>query len=99
MSIEVNREKKINSAPGPMFVTNGGFQGEVNMQWDAVKNASRYIIQVSKSGTGWRQIDIISDPQYTLNGLKPGSTYSFRYCAVFKNSQGVWSEPVDKKVK
>lgn len=87
------------NSPGPIYVSNGIFEGEVNMQWDAVKNANRYIVQLSKNGTGWKQVDIISDPQYTLNGLKPGTTYSFRYCALFNNSQGLWSEPVIKKIK
>lgn len=98
--MDSSKRKEIKEAgPGPLYVTNGMFEGEVNMQWDSIKNASRYIVQISKKGSAWKQIDIISDPQYTLNGLKPGCTYSFRYCALFKNSQGIWSEPAAKKIK
>lgn len=99
MSTINKTEKKLNTPPGQLFVTNGGSEGEVNIQWDAVKNASRYIIQVSKNGTGWQHIDIVSDPQYTLNGLRTGCIYGFRFCAVFQSGQGSWSEPVHKKVK
>lgn len=92
-------EKKPFNIPSQLFVSNGSFQGEVNLQWDAIIEANQYIIQISKNGTGWQQIDIVSDPQYSLQGLKSGRTYSFRISALYRSGQGPWSEPVLKKVK
>jgi hypothetical protein len=92
--------------PGPVFVTNGSFKGEVYLQWDAVKEANHYAVQLSKKGTetdkgetGWLQIDIISDPCYSMQGLKSGRSYSFRVSAIFSCGQGPWSEAVTKKIK
>src|SRR4030095_15247823 len=94
-------KKDFRSMPGELqlFVSNGTFEGEVNLQWDAMKEANRYIIQVSKNGTGWQQIDIVSDPQYSLSGLRSGRTYCFRISALYRSGQGPWSNPVMKKVK
>ena len=97
---KINKVKKIlNSAPLELFVSNGTFEGEVNLQWDAVKDANHYIIQVSKNKNAWQQIDIVSDAQYSVTGLKAGKTYQFRISALHESGQSAWSSPVQKKVK
>ncbi|HEY3251108.1 MAG TPA: fibronectin type III domain-containing protein [Ignavibacteria bacterium] len=84
--------------PGPLYVTSGSFAGEVNLQWDAVQDAHNYIIEIS-GGKHWQQLDIVSDPQYSISGLRLGRTYLFRISAIFKSGQGPWSKAVIKKIK
>jgi hypothetical protein len=85
--------------PGPLFVTNGAFRGEINLQWDAVKDANHYVIEISKNGSLWKQVDIISDPHYSMQGLTSGKNYSFRVSAIYNAGQSGWSNAVTKKIK
>ncbi len=91
--------KASDKIPGPVFVTNGSFEGEVYLQWDAIHEANHYAVEVSKNNTGWQQVDIISDPHYSMQGLKPGKSYSFRISAIFCGGQSKWSEAVTKRIK
>jgi len=91
--------KAVNTIPGPVFATNGSLEGEVYLQWDAIHEANHYTVEISKNGTGWQQVDIISDPYYSIQGLKSGRSYSFRISAVFSGGQSKWSEAVTKKIK
>ncbi|HLT24728.1 MAG TPA: fibronectin type III domain-containing protein [Ignavibacteria bacterium] len=84
--------------PNGVFAAKGTFPGEINLQWDAVENARSYVLQMSKGKNGkWSQVDIISEPYYMLSGLDDKTEYSFRVAAVFKESQGEWSEVFTKK--
>src|SRR5688572_22250497 len=90
--------------PGPVYVTNGSFEGEVYLQWDAINDANNYVVEVAKdtaakNPASWKQVDIISDPHYMMQGLKSGKNYSFRISAIYAEGQSRWSEPVTKKVK
>src|SRR4030095_3219907 len=99
-SVSAKRPKsKTSGSELQLFASNGIFEGEVNLQWDAMKEASRYIIQVSKNGTGWQQIDIVSDPQYSISGLRCGRTYRFRISPLYSGGQGPWSSAIEKKVE
>ena len=89
-----------NRFPGDLFAANGSLKGEVLLQWDAVKNANRYIIELTKNKlNGWEQVDIVNDSRYSITGLRPGKNYLFRVAPVFSSGIGQWSEPVSKKVK
>lgn len=96
-------ERKTPAAPGPIYVTNGSFKGEVYLQWDAVSEANNYVVEVSKTtgdkSSTWQQIDIISDPHYMMQGLKSGKSYSFRISAIYPDGRNLRSEPVTKKIK
>lgn len=95
--------------PGPLFVTHGSFEGEVYLQWDAIKGANQYAIELAKTSiakigggkiiSSWQQVDIISDPHYSITGLRSGRKYSFRYSAIYSTGQGPWSEAVTKIIK
>jgi len=88
------------NSPEPVYATQGSFSGELFLHWDAVKNAGKYIIEMSRRKTnGWEQVDIIKDPKYCLTGLKPGKEYLFRVAAVFPGGKGPWSSEIVKKVK
>ena len=99
ISTETTNGKSINKILGPLYVTNGSFSGEVNLQWDALQKANSYIIEISKNGSGWHQVDIVSDPQYSMQGLKSGKSYSFRVSAVFSNGDCIKSSAITKKIK
>jgi hypothetical protein len=85
--------------PGPVYATNGGFTGEVNLQWDAIEKANNYIIEMSRNGAAWYQVDIVVDPQYSLQGLAKGKTYFFRVSAMLKGKRSGWSKAAVKKIK
>ncbi len=85
--------------PNMVFATKGTFPGEVNIQWDAVENATGYVLQMTKGRQGkWIQIDIVTEPFYMLSGLTGKSEHSFRVAAVFPDGQGKWSKVSSKKV-
>lgn len=88
--------------PGSVYAATGSLKGEILLQWDAVREANKYIIQISKkngSQEAWQQFDFVKDPLYCITGLKPGREYSFRVAAVYSNGMGKWSSAVTKKVK
>ncbi|MEO8512606.1 MAG: fibronectin type III domain-containing protein [Ignavibacteria bacterium] len=94
--------RDINDSPGPVFATTGSLEGEILLQWDAIRDADKYIIQVTKKNSAsslWEQYDIVKDPLYCFTGLKPGKEYSFRVAAVYPDRTGAWSSVVSKKVK
>ena len=69
----------------------GDSKGEINLQWDSVKNAVSYIIEIADSNISkdikWKVLDIISDPRYTVRNLKSNKNYFFRITSAYKNGQ------------
>ena len=85
--------------PESLSATIGELDGEIDLQWDAVKGAGSYIVELSKNRSiSWEQIDIVSVSKYTVTGLKGNATYSFRIAAISGKLQGSWSEVVSKKI-
>ena len=83
--------------PERVFATKGSFPGEINLQWDAVEGARRYVLQMSKiKQDKWIQVDIITDPYYMFSGLDDKTEYKFRVAAVLPKGQAAWSEIVSK---
>lgn len=78
----------------------GDIKGEVDLNWDGIEIADQYVIEFCNgiSNKNWIVVDIINESKYTIKGLKPNKTYSFRVAAVNSQKQGPWSEPVCKKV-
>ena len=85
--------------PGPVYATRGSFKGEVNLQWDAINEVNNYIIEMSRNGTTWHQVDIVADPQYSLEGLTRGRTYFFRVSAMLNGKHLGWSKAAMKRIK
>lgn len=83
-----------------MYVTRGDGAGEVNISWDSLDEADRYVVQYSTTGSrnDWRLADITNESSYTLKGLKLHKTYIFRVAAVNSSKKGPWCAPVKKKV-
>ena len=69
----------------------GDSKGEINLQWDSVKNAVSYIIEIADSNISkdikWKVLDIISDPRYTVRNLRSNKNYFFRITSADKNGQ------------
>lgn len=101
-SKENNGNSDVIVFPGSVYAATGSLKGEILLQWDAIRDADKYIIQVSKNNKEagiWKQFDIVKDPLYCFTGLKPGKEYSFRVAAVYSDRTGEWSAAVKKKVK
>lgn len=82
-----------------MYVTRGDGAGEVNITWDSLDEADRYVVEYTTPGkNGWMLADITNESSYTLKGLKLRRTYIFRVAAVNSSKKGPWCTPVKKKV-
>lgn len=79
----------------------GDSKGEINLQWDSVKNAVSYIIEIGKPNQSrdikWKILDIISDPVYTVRNLRSNREYYFRVAFVSGNGSKEQSRKIVKK--
>jgi hypothetical protein len=79
----------------------GDSKGEINLQWDSVKNAVSYIIEIGNPNQSrvikWKILDIISDPIYTVRNLRSNREYFFRVAFVNSNGNKEQSRKVIKK--
>jgi len=74
--------------------------GEVNLQWNSIKEARSYTIEMkSKVSKNWRIVDIVNESQYCIDKLKPCSQYYFRVSAVYKNGKSSVSNIIQKIVQ
>jgi predicted phage tail protein len=78
----------------------GDVKGEVDLNWDGIDFADSYIIEYcnGSSKQNWVLVDIINESKYTIKGLKPNKTYSFRVRAVNSQKQGPWSITIKKRI-
>ncbi|MEO8514173.1 MAG: fibronectin type III domain-containing protein [Ignavibacteria bacterium] len=91
--------KIIPAKPESLSATIGELAGEIDLNWDAVKDARSYVVEVSKNRKDcWQQVDIVPVSKYTVSRLKGNSTYRFRIAVSDGNRQGPWSEVVTKKL-
>lgn len=79
----------------------GDSKGEINLQWDSVKNAVSYIIEIGNPNQSrvikWKILDIISDPVYTVRNLRSNREYFFRVAFVNGNGRKEQSRKIVKK--
>jgi hypothetical protein len=79
----------------------GDDEGEIDLQWDPVKNARSYEIQISAdpiTTNSWRSLTPSSKSRQTIDGLQSGSKQWFRARAIGKGDPGPWSDPAVKTV-
>lgn len=83
-----------------MSAANGDIKGEIDLNWDGIEIADSYVIEFTNGGpkNQWILVDITNESKYTIKGLKPKKTYSFRVAAVNSKKQGPWSETVKKRI-
>jgi len=84
-------------APLNMLAFSGDMEGEIDLDWDSVKGASSYVVQVSPVNTDtWQFLTVVSQSKFRATGLVSGTKYWFRAAAVGTAGQGPWSDPATK---
>ncbi|MBK9331169.1 MAG: fibronectin type III domain-containing protein [Ignavibacteria bacterium] len=80
----------------------GDSKGEINLQWDSVVDADSYIVEIANPNHSieikWKNIDIISDPRYTVKNLKSNKDYLFRVATMTGDGQGNLNRESSKKI-
>jgi hypothetical protein len=70
-------------------------QGQIELLWTAVANATGYVVQRSFTGTdGWETIATPTDNAYTSTGLAAATTYWYRVAATNATQTGISSAAV-----
>jgi len=99
MKSQHSKIKLFTQGPGSLSATIGELEGEIDLQWDAVKEATSYVVEMLKNKSKcWEQLDIVSNSKHTITGLKTSTRYSFRIAAINGKQQGPWSETVEKSI-
>ncbi|PYS47941.1 MAG: hypothetical protein DMF68_14680 [Acidobacteria bacterium] len=83
----------------PCTPTVGDHDGEVDLQWDTVRGARSYVIEISAdppTNTSWQHKTVSTKSRATIEGLTSGTKYWFRVAAVGANGQSGWSDPATK---
>ncbi len=83
-----------------IYATKGDSPGEINLQWDSVKGAAGYAVQMCKVNgrKNWRHFDIVSESYCIISGLKVKQKYLFRVAVISNRKQYPWSNEVEKKI-
>ena len=86
-------------APASLAPTAGDHEGEVDLQWDTVRGAKSYVVEVSAdppTNSSWQHNTVSTKSRATIEGLTSGTKYWFRVAAVGSNGQSGWSDPATK---
>ena len=87
------------TAPTGLSAAEGDHDGEIDLNWDKVKNAKSYVIERSvdpPTATSWNYETVSSKSSTTIVGLTSGTRYWFRVAAVLAAGQTGWSDPSTK---
>lgn len=87
------------TAPTGLSAAEGDHDGEIDLNWDKVKNAKSYVIERSvdpPTATSWTYEATSSKSSATVVGLTSGTRYWFRVAAVLAAGQTGWSDPSTK---
>lgn len=84
-----------------LAVSAGDESGQLDLQWDRVKGARSYEIEVSPdpiTATSWTHRPSVTRSRVTLTGFTSGQKIWVRVRAVGAAGQGAWSDPATKIV-
>ena len=87
------------TAPAGLSAAEGDHDGEIDLNWDKVKNAKSYVVERSidpPTATSWNYETVSSKSSTTIIGLTSGTRYWFRIAAVLAAGQTGWSDPSTK---
>ena len=97
MEVQAGRQPP---APMPqvqnLSATGGDAAGECDLNWQPVKNARNYIVEMSPdpvTPTSWAQAGLPTKSRFTVSGLVSGAKYWFRVAASGSQGPGPWSDP------
>lgn len=101
--ISVNNKPAQLNMVKALSATIGDTPGEIDLQWDAVRDARSYIVQFclitnSAKEEDWKHIDIVTESCCTVSGLKKGKIAGFRVALISDNGQSKWCRKVYKKI-
>ncbi len=75
----------------------GDNDGEVDLDWDNLRGASAYQIEMASSGDGpWQLIQTAVKSKASVPNLTSGTKYWFHVAAVGASGTGPWSAPAGK---
>jgi hypothetical protein len=97
-----NSAQDVPPAPTGLTVTDGDFNGEVDLAWNRVQGARSYVVQCSPdppADSSWTHAKIATRSQITVKNLSSGTRQWFRVAAVGTRGQSAWSNPVMKMVQ
>lgn len=83
------------------YATQGDYIGEIDLQWEPLKNSRYYVLEMSVKKNGnprWKTIDMVSKSSYKVTGLKKSITYLFRVASVSSKGQSSWSSEISKRI-
>jgi hypothetical protein len=85
------------AAPGNLRARMGQLEGTIALRWNAVPNASNYIVEMATVANGpWTQLVIQPQAKYTVDGLTSGTKYYFHVRAVGYLGAGPFSDLAEK---
>ena len=81
------------TAPETLTATTGNHEGEIELSWDAVRNARSYVVErtADPQAGPWAQAGVSPRSSLIVEGLDSGKRYYFRVAAVTLNGQSPWS--------
>ena len=74
----------------------GGDDGTALVEWDSMYRSRTYEVQLSSNPSDpalWQTVDLVTDPQLSLEGLPSGQKRWARVRAINNVNKGPWSDP------
>ena len=87
--------------PANLSLTVSDADGQLDAQWDRVRGAKSYEIQISAdpiTSTSWQNRPSVTKSAVTLTGLTSGTKIWVRIRAIGASGPGAWSDPATKIV-
>jgi hypothetical protein len=80
-------------APETLTATTGNHDGEIELSWDAVRNARSYVVErtTDPQAGPWTPAGVSPRSSLMIDGLESGKRYYFRVASVTLNGQSPWS--------
>jgi len=91
----------VSSQPQALGDTAGAHDGTMDLPWDPVVEAARYVIEPSPdppTATSWKHLGVSTKSSFTVTDLVSGSRVWFRVAAINAAGQSPWSDPATKIV-
>ncbi len=87
------------TAPQDLRASVGDNEGDIDLIWDRVRNASSYQVECKEytDTATWQPVKTVTKSRLTVENLIPGKLYVFRVRAIGAQGQGPWSDEAVKR--